>query len=68
MDFASSTASLCLKKKERGDGIPNSTVPLGAVLIKTQQGRLEMRLVYAGGLALPLQAKNDVVCGVCSCL
>lgn len=67
MDFASSTV-LKKKKKEGGDGIPNSTVPLGAVLIKTQQGRLEMRLVYAGGLALPLQAKNDVVCGVCSCL
>lgn len=67
MDFASSTV-LKKKKKGGGDGIPNSTVPLGAVLIKTQQGRLEMRLVYAGGLALPLQAKNDVVCGVCSCL
>lgn len=64
--------STVLKEKKKWgsgvDGIPNSTVPLGAVLIKTQQGRLEMRLVYAGGLALPLQAKNYVVCGVCSCL
>lgn len=44
LDFASSTV-LKRKKKEGRDGIPNSIFPLGAVLIKTQQGRLEMRLV-----------------------